>query len=101
MFQITIRDWFWIMFIVGYSLWTLNYRQQIRRAYLERKTEEIAKREAAERRCVLVEMQYGVADERAKRLADRIGVLCDVIHTLQLERELWRNGETPVSAPSP
>jgi len=97
MFRFAIRDWFWIMFIVGYSLWTLNYRQQIRaiqRAYLARATEEIALREAAEARCAL-------ADERAQRFGDKIEVLCGVIHTLEVERELWRNIELPASAQRP
>ena len=59
----TIRDLFWIMFIVGFSLWTLNYRRQIRvqRIYREEATEQIVLRQEAAR-------GWAAADERASRL---------------------------------
>lgn len=90
MWRFSIRDLCWVMFVVGFSLWTLDYRRQIRsvqRAYLERTTEEIARRQHAER--ALEEAQYEAA-EYSKRTAQ-------VISELQVEVERLRRGEPAIA----
>jgi hypothetical protein len=46
----TLRDLFWIMFLVGFSLWSLNYRRQIvaeKQAYCDKLRIAIVDAEAA------------------------------------------------------
>ncbi len=71
MLRFTIRDLCSVMFVVGFSLWTLKYRRQIlavQRTYLERATEEIALREQAERELVQTKQDAAEFSERMSRV---------------------------------
>ena len=69
----TIRDLFWIMFVVGFSLWSLNWRWQVRSAQhtheLELK-EEIARLKADRERAAAAE-DYAIRTVRNSKAVIR------------------------------
>ena len=64
-FTFTTRDLFWIMFLVGFSLWSLKYRHEVRAdARTEAKQLAIATAEAKK-----AQERAFVAEEKANRAA--------------------------------